>query len=121
MSIALANSGDMQLELIQPLNDAPSLYRDFLQTGAQGIQHLAYWTEDKFDEWKAQLVSEGFEEGHAGRIGSQGRFAHYINRVFPGTVIEISETSGAKGDRFKQIRAAARDWDGSQPIRKIVV
>src|ERR1044072_9189429 len=28
MSIALANSGDLQIELIQQRNDAPSLYRD---------------------------------------------------------------------------------------------
>src|ERR1700761_7874107 len=30
VSSALANSGDVQLELIQQRNDAPSLYRDFL-------------------------------------------------------------------------------------------
>jgi Glyoxalase/Bleomycin resistance protein/Dioxygenase superfamily len=44
MSIALANSGDVQIELIQQRNDAPSGYRDFLNAGRQGAQHLAYWT-----------------------------------------------------------------------------
>jgi hypothetical protein len=33
MSIALANSGDLQIELIQPRNDAPSLYKEFLDAG----------------------------------------------------------------------------------------
>jgi hypothetical protein len=33
MSIALANSGDVQLELIQQRNDAPSMYREFLDSG----------------------------------------------------------------------------------------
>jgi hypothetical protein len=33
MSIALANSGDLQIELIQQRNDAPSLYREFLDSG----------------------------------------------------------------------------------------
>ena len=39
VSIALANSGDVQLELIQQRNDVPSLYRDFLAAGHEGMQH----------------------------------------------------------------------------------
>ena len=49
VSIALANSGALQIELIQPRNDVPSMYRDFLAAGHEGLQHLAYWTE-RFDE-----------------------------------------------------------------------
>src|ERR687888_391518 len=33
VSLALANSGPLQVELIQQRNDAPSLYRDFLNAG----------------------------------------------------------------------------------------
>jgi hypothetical protein len=33
MSIAIANSGDLQIELIQQRNDAPSMYREFLDAG----------------------------------------------------------------------------------------
>jgi hypothetical protein len=49
VSIALANSGDVQLELIQQRNDVPSLYSDFLAAGtamrlmaAQAVARLAY-------------------------------------------------------------------------------
>lgn len=45
-SIALANSGPLQIELIQQRNDAPSMYRDFLAEGHEGLQYVAYWTED---------------------------------------------------------------------------
>ena len=31
MSVALANSGDLQIELIQQRNDAPSMYKEFLE------------------------------------------------------------------------------------------
>src|SRR5215212_6342322 len=37
MSVALANSGDVQLELIQQRCDSPSLYRDFLAAGHEGM------------------------------------------------------------------------------------
>ena len=46
MSIALANSGDLQIELIQQRNDAPSMYREFLDCGREGLQHMSYWTND---------------------------------------------------------------------------
>ena len=39
LSIALANSGDVQVELIQQRCDTPSMYRDFLGAGHEGLQH----------------------------------------------------------------------------------
>ena len=41
MSVAIANSGDLQLELIQQRNDAPSMYREFLDAGHEGMQHMS--------------------------------------------------------------------------------
>ena len=121
ISIALANSGDVQIELIQQRNDAPSLYRDMLEQGLEGIQHVAYWTEDRFDEWREILLAKGFKEGHSGRIGVAGRFAYFVNDRMPHAVIEISEMVGGKGERFKAIRAAAQNWDGSEPIRPVTM
>ena len=46
MSIALANSGDLQIELIQQRNDAPSMYKEFLEAGYEGLQHLAFWSKN---------------------------------------------------------------------------
>ena len=37
MSVALANTGALQIELIQQRNDAPSMYRDFLARGPEGL------------------------------------------------------------------------------------
>jgi len=44
MSIALANSGDLQLELIQQRNDSPSLYWEFIKAHGEGLQHVSAWT-----------------------------------------------------------------------------
>ena len=46
MSIALANSGDLQIELIQQRNDAPSMYLDHLRDHGEGMQHMSYWSND---------------------------------------------------------------------------
>jgi hypothetical protein len=119
MSIALANSGDLQLELIQQHNDAPSLYRDFLDAGHEGLQHVAYWSTDYQALLDAALAA-GHRIGHEGQIGGpQGRFCYFESGGHPGTVIEISDISGGKGRFFERIRQAAAGWDGTDPVRDV--
>jgi hypothetical protein len=119
MSVALANSGDLQLELIQPINDAPSMYRDFLESGREGAQHIAYWTTD-YQGLYDRALGAGYTVGQEGCIGGeQGRFAYLDTEFDQGTVIEISDISGPKGQMFAYVRDVAANWDGSDPIRVI--
>ncbi len=117
VSIALANSGDLQIELIQQRNGAPSMYRDFLGAGREGLQHVAAWTED-FDADLERCEKAGYRVGQSGRVGEGGRFVYFETETHPGTVIELSEISGAKGRFFQHIADCARDWDGSEPVRR---
>ncbi|MGO4814887.1 VOC family protein [Cupriavidus sp. 2MCAB6] len=119
LSIALANSGGVQIELIEQRNDVPSLYLDSLKHGAEGVQHIAYWTGDAFDRFAQQLQARGYVEGHGGRMGTRGRFAYFVHPDLPGNIVEISEMSGGKGEYFATIAEAAQCWDGSEPIRRI--
>lgn len=117
MSVALANSGDIQLELIQQRNDAPSVYKDFLDSGREGAQHIAYWTTD-FQDLYDQALAAGYTVAQEGRIGGEhGRFAYLDTEFDQGTVIEISDISGGKGQVFAYIRETAANWDGTDPIR----
>ena len=116
VSIALANSGTLQIELIQQRNGAPSMYQEFLQAGNEGLQHIAYWT-DHFDADQAKALALGWQIGQAGEVGHDGRFVYFDTEYHPGTVIELSEKSGPKGRMFQRIAAAAVDWDGTDPIR----
>jgi len=116
VSIALANSGPLQIELIQQRNEAPSMYREFLQAGREGLQHVAYWTDD-FDRDMGKALAVGWQVGQSGEVGADGRFAYFDTEAHPGTVIELSEKSGRKGEMFRRIREAAESWDGRDPIR----
>lgn len=119
MSIALANSGDLQIELIQQRNDALSLYKEFLDAGFEGLQHMSYWTHD-YQALYDRALSLGYVIGHEGCIGGEkGRFAYFDTQAHPGTIVEISDISGTKGKTFEHIRRAAADWDGSNPVRII--
>jgi catechol 2,3-dioxygenase-like lactoylglutathione lyase family enzyme len=118
MSIALASSGPLQIELIQQRNDVPSMYRDFLEAGREGFQHVSFWCDD-FDAALEKAAGLGLEEGHSGEIGPGGRFAYFDAPDRTGTVIELSEVAGGKGKFFDAVREAAESWDGTNPIRRI--
>ena len=111
VSIALSNSGPLQIELIQQRNDAPSTYLDFLNAGHEGLQHVAYWTE-AMDDDLTRIAAAGYEIAQSGCIGEGGRFVYYRTEAHPGTIVELSEISGMKGKYFKMIEEAANGWDG---------
>ena len=119
MSVALANSGDLQIELIQQRNDAPSMYLDHLAAFGEGLQHMSYWTSD-YQPLYDRAIAAGFAVGHEGQIGGpNGRFAYFESSGHAGTVVEISDVSGGKGRFFQHIRKIAETWDGSDPVRMV--
>ncbi|MFE5478375.1 MULTISPECIES: zinc-binding dehydrogenase [unclassified Nocardia] len=119
MDVAVANSGDIQLELIQPVNAEPSMYKDFLDAGHEGVQHIAYWAEN-YQELYDRALAAGFTVGQEGEIGGPtGRFAYLETEHHPGTVVEISDLSGSKKFVFDLIKVAAANWDGTHPIQVI--
>ncbi len=115
--MALANSGDLQIELIQQRNDAPSMYKEFLDSGCEGLQHMSYWTRD-YQALYDRALSLGYKVGHEGQIGGEkGRFAYFDTQSHPGTVIEISDIGGSKGEflRAYQARSPPVGTDPAHP------
>src|SRR6185295_13460959 len=108
-SIALANSGDVQLELIQQRCETPSMYREFLAAGREGLQHWSSWPED-YDLLLDRALANGYTLGQEGD-SPRGRFVYFAAEGHPGTVIEMAELTPARRRIFDQIRAAAQDWD----------
>ena len=115
MSIALANSGTMQIELIQQRNDVPSMYRDFLAGGREGLQHWSSWPED-YEEKVRQALAAGWKIGQEGD-SARGKFVYFENGGVPGTVVEMSHLTPTRRKIFDGVRAAAVDWDGKDPVR----
>ncbi|MGQ9366981.1 VOC family protein [Azospirillum sp. ST 5-10] len=115
-AVALANSGAVQVELIETRNDAPSMYRDFKRAGHRGLQHVAYWTQS-FDADLARMEAQGFRVRMSGNVGANGRFVYFDREAHPGTVIELSEVVGPKGRLFDLIRESSSGWSGADPVR----
>ena len=46
VTLALGNSGALQIELIYQNNDAPSVYKEFLDAGREGVHHFGMMPTD---------------------------------------------------------------------------
>jgi hypothetical protein len=117
LSIAWSNSGDLQIELIQPHGDRPSVYKEFLDAGHEGIHHVAFWTAD-YDKVMARAAEAGWTVVQSGDSGGAARFA-YLDMGIGGTVVEITEQNEGGAGMNEQIRDAAASWDGTDPIRPL--
>ena len=114
-----ANSGDVQIELLQQKCKTPSMYLDFLAAGREGVQHWSSWPEN-YREIYDRARSAGYEVGQEG-TSNRGPFVYFLKEGHPGTVIEMAEMTPARRRSFDIIRDAARGWDGSNAIRPMPV
>ncbi len=115
MSVAIAYTGDYQVELVQQHNDAPSIYTEFLARNEPGLQHVGTLVDDldaalDDNNLRGVIVQDG-------RTTAGQRFAYVDTVLHNGTMLELIEADDAMQKGFAHMRAAATDWDGSKPIR----
>ena len=118
---AFAQCGPVQIELIQLVDDQPSAFREFADEVGEGLQHVAFWTED-FDGLVERAVSRGYTEVQRGRSfggAPDARFAYFDAGGHHGSVVEISEQGTRKAALWSAVARAAERWDGSDPIRDL--
>jgi catechol 2,3-dioxygenase-like lactoylglutathione lyase family enzyme len=117
-SLALAYWGDLQIELIRPENDAPSIYR-----GEYGVtdrmHHVCLLVDDIADAYAA-CAKHGAEIVIEGRVGDSGGGVIYADPGGgPGSLVEMLQPQPGTADVFAMIKAAGIGWDGREPLRKL--
>jgi hypothetical protein len=118
IAVALSFSGPLQVELIQPLDDHPTPYRDFMAVHGTGLHHVARFVDD-YDGAIAAYGARGMEPYFGGRgLTEKQRFSYFDTETHGGTCSELIETVEI-GGFFDIIRAAADGWDGSDPVRTV--
>jgi len=115
--LALAYWGDIQIELIRPRDDHPSIYRgEYAQVG-NGLHHVCILVGD-LAEARRVCEAEGAEVVIEGTFGTS-QVIYVDPGTGPGTLVEILQQAKDGPDLFGMIKAAGIDWDGSEPLRKL--
>ena len=117
--LALAYWGDMQIELIRPRDDHPSIYSgDYAATN--GLHHVCILVDD-INAAHAACAASGAEVVIEGDFGTSKVI--YVDPApgkpggGVGNLVEILQQDKEGPDLFAIIKAASIDWDGSEPLR----
>jgi hypothetical protein len=117
--VALAQSGEVQIELIQVLTDDPSIYEDVLASGDSGYHHVCIFTDD-IDADIVHHERLGLEIPVVGQHGNV-RFAFVDTRPVLGCMLEIITDSPLIRGIYGAVRRASDTWDGSDPVRPFAI
>ncbi|TGD75699.1 VOC family protein [Mangrovimicrobium sediminis] len=115
MSCAFVQAGPMQIEYIQQHSDGPSVYRDMYAPGEGGYHHLCYFVDD-LDAEIAYYRERGIDAAYLAKFGDL-RYGYFDTRAQLGGFTEVLQREPGVLGLFESIAEAARDWDGSDPVR----
>jgi hypothetical protein len=116
MSVAIAYSGNVQIEFVQPLDRSPSMLSEFLaQHPEGGMQHVGVISHD-LDADIARLGGDS-RRLQWGTTAQGMRFAYMDTQAGPASVVELIEANDAMLAAFTKMREASIGWDGSRPLR----
>ncbi len=114
LKLAFAFMGEVQIELIEQRNDAPSPYREFIDSGREGLQHLGFWVHDH------AKATQAVEAGGYRRIyeiyvaGQELPIVYYDSPSLYGPMLEIVPPKWRRSR--EAVRAATEGRSGGDPI-----
>jgi hypothetical protein len=116
-SYAFGQAGPAQVQLIQCMDDKPSVYRDMYAVGEGGFHHVACLVPAAdMPAEVARFTAAGYEV--ASTLHSYVPVAYLDCRSALGFFVELHGLNDDVAELFAEIRQAHEGWDGvTDPIR----
>ena len=89
VDIRIAKLGELDLELVQPI-EGKSIWKDFLDTHGEGINHLGFFVDD-IEKEEAAMVANGFPVMYRTRFVKGGGAAYFDTDQPGGVLFEFIE------------------------------
>jgi methylmalonyl-CoA/ethylmalonyl-CoA epimerase len=112
VSAAFGYLGNIQIELLRPLDRSPSSFNDFREQHGSGVQHLGILSRNLAED-SQKLKARGYSEIQ--RMVSTTGVETVLFEVsnIEGTVIELIDATPAVLEGFAQMKAASVGWDAT--------
>ena len=117
MSVGVANSGSLQIEVIAQTNSVRSFYSDWLEKHPTEllVQHVSSWPVD-FAGTEKKVFAAGYKELMSAQLG-HGAFGYYHHPARPEFIFEMSELTTERRFVWDTAAKGAVGWDGKDPLR----
>ncbi len=118
LNMAFAYWGDVQVELIQPVNATDNLYTAALKKSAGAINHYATVISDLDGLLDRHQLRDRII--HEGAMPSGIKFV-YLDEFAPGSLhLELIQANEQALQGFAGMKAMAKAWDGKDPLRSMM-
>ena len=116
ISQAMAFAGHMQIELIQPNDENPSVYKEMIDVKGYGFHHFGVACDD-VEAAIAELEAKGYQGAlkHSGPTG--GNVVYMDGGPGQPVFLELIAATPGLEEMFGRFHQASIDWDGSDPVR----
>ncbi len=119
VAIAMGFAGHMCIELIQPLDNHASVYREIIDRRGYGFHHVGVAVADVDAEVPA-YEARGYRLAFRANVPTGGAVAYMDDgRNEPGFLELIPATQGMD-ETFTKFWRASVNWDGRDPVRSFV-
>ncbi len=118
LKTAIAYSGDVQIELVEPQGRAPSVYTLTHDLPAGRYHHTCYWSSD-LDADLAHYARHECPAIDIGKLRHGPRFAYLDARATLGHVIELLEYDAGIAALFENWKQQNLAWDGQTSIVRV--
>jgi hypothetical protein len=122
--VAISFVGNTSLEIIQPINDEPSMFTEVLQKKGDGALHHMFpdfraMDDAVFDARRKKYAELGMVIACEFNIPGLGRNIFYDSMQDIGSFVELSQLTPQGFKVCQNMFEAHRSWDGKNPIRDI--
>lgn len=117
VTLAMGFAGHMMIELIQPLDNNPSVYKETRDKRGYGFHHFGMACDD-VDASSREYQKNGYEEAYRAAVPTGGEVVYLDN----GTgaewgFLELLPVTPGMDETFTRFWETSKNWDGSDPVR----
>ena len=118
ISLAMSFAGHMNIELIQPRDNHPSVYREMVDRRGYGFHHVGIAVTD-VPRVRADYEARGFRTAFEAPVPSGGSVYYLENGSLDPAFIELIPATPGMDEMFTRFWRATIDWNGQDRIRPI--
>lgn len=117
ITLAMGFAGHMLIELIQPLDEAPSVYRETIGRRGYGFHHLGLACVD-VEAVSRDYQARGYAEAFRAAVPTGGEVVYLDDGTGADLgFLELLPVTPGMDAAFTRFWEASRGWDGSDPVR----